>query len=102
MEGRSVYREGTTETLKKDPTFAQTTGIDSHIPPSMSFYQGQFGEKKDYNDPKDEGFDFKTTHQWGMTIDLGQVPGLQRLSIACQSENNIPIVGKDQVQKGRL
>ena len=102
MEGRSVYREGTTETLKKDPKFAQVTGIDSHIPPSMSFYQGQFGEKKDYNDPKDEGFDFKTTHQWGMTIDLGKCLGCNACSIACQSENNIPIVGKDQVQKGRL
>ena len=102
MEGRSVYREGTTETLKKDPTFAQTTGIDSHIPPSMSFYEGQFGEKKDYSNPADEGFDFKNKHQWGMTIDLSKCIGCTACLIACQSENNIPVVGKDQVQKGRV
>lgn len=102
MEGRSVYREGTTEQLKKEPTFAQHTGIDSHIPPSMSFYNGQFGEKKDYNNPHDEGFDFKNKHQWGMTIDLSKCTGCTACLIACQSENNIPVVGKDQVQKGRV
>jgi molybdopterin-containing oxidoreductase family iron-sulfur binding subunit len=99
MEGRSVYREGTTETLKEDPTFAQKTGIDSHIPPSMSFYNGQFG-KKGVDSP--DGFDFDNKHQWGMTIDLGKCIGCTACLIACQSENNIPVVGKDQVVKGRV
>lgn len=99
MEGRSVFREGTTELLKKEPTFAQTTGIDSHIPPSMSFYNGQFG-KKGVDSP--DGFDFDQKHQWGMTIDLSKCIGCTACLIACQSENNIPVVGKDQVQKGRV
>jgi molybdopterin-containing oxidoreductase family iron-sulfur binding subunit len=102
MEGRALYREATLETFNKTPDFAVKTGMDSHIPENISFYKGQVGEKKDYNDPSDEGFDYKTKHQWGMSIDLSKCLGCTACIVACQSENNIPVVGKDQVVKGRL
>jgi molybdopterin-containing oxidoreductase family iron-sulfur binding subunit len=102
MEGRALYREATLETFNKTPDFAVKTGMDSHIPENISFYKGQVGEKKDYNDPTDEGFDYKTKHQWGMSIDLSKCLGCTACVVACQSENNIPVVGKDQVVKGRL
>jgi len=104
MYGRELIREGTAERFEKSPAFATTEGMDSHIPPDYTFYkqegrQGQGGAT---------GGLFGTTphlwdkqHQWGMVIDLNACIGCHSCSLACQSENNIPTVGKRQVIIGR-
>jgi MoCo/4Fe-4S cofactor protein with predicted Tat translocation signal len=86
MEGRDLVREGTLERFEKEPAFAQTMGLDGHIPPNISLYTHP---------------ELTSIEQWGMTVDLNTCTGCNACVVACQAENNVPVVGKDQVRKNR-
>ena len=90
MEGRPAVREANLEEFLKEPTFAQEKFHGVEPPVVQSLYPNPLDEAK------------KTAlHQWGMTVDLNACVGCGTCVVACQSENNIPIVGKDQVLRGR-
>jgi len=83
MEGRQILVTGTLEEYKKNPAFAHESG--EAPPKSDSLY-------KEFAYPG---------YAWGMAIDLNKCNGCSACVVACQAENNIPVVGKDQVMRGR-
>ncbi|MFB3854832.1 MAG: TAT-variant-translocated molybdopterin oxidoreductase [Vicinamibacterales bacterium] len=81
MEGRHLVRSGTLEEYRKHPEFARemTHEARSSLHPQWS-YEG---------------------HKWGMSIDLNACTGCNACVVACVAENNIPVVGKEGVIRGR-
>ena len=83
MEGRNTVRVATIAEYSEHPDIIHGMG---HTPPrTMTLY------------PEHEF----TSHKWGMTIDLTSCMGCSACVAACTAENNIPVVGKEQVSKGR-
>jgi MoCo/4Fe-4S cofactor protein with predicted Tat translocation signal len=82
MEGRDLVRAATLEDYRKNPGFAQ----HEHTHES---------ERSLYPGFKYEGY------AWGMAIDVNACTGCNACVVACQAENNIAVVGKTEVTRGR-
>ena len=85
-------------------------GLDRHI-----IHRGTLAEFKKNPESVHEGaetppreltiypeWDYSKGYAWGMTVDLNACTGCGACVVACQAENNIAVVGKDQVRRGRL
>jgi MoCo/4Fe-4S cofactor protein with predicted Tat translocation signal len=84
MEGRHLVRSGSLEEYLKNPKFAEemeeAPSRDVTLYPNVDYSKG---------------------YAWGMAIDLNSCVGCNACVVACVSENNIAVVGKDQVSRGR-
>jgi len=78
---RKLVRGATLENFRRDPEIIREEGEEK----GSSIYPG---------------YEYKG-NAWGMSIDLNSCIGCNACVVACQSENNIAVVGKDQVRRGR-
>ena len=83
MEGRALVRAATLEDFMKNPGFAHEM-VEAPTN-DLTLYKAY-----EYKDAK-----------WGMTIDLNSCVGCKACVAACVAENNIPVVGKMEIKRGR-
>jgi molybdopterin-containing oxidoreductase family iron-sulfur binding subunit len=81
----NLVREATLEDTRRPDWKAE---VDHHFP-----LEAQLFPVHEYPEER--------VHAWGMTIDLGSCTGCNACSLACQAENNIPVVGKGNVIRNR-
>jgi len=82
MHDRPLVLDGTLQEFRKDASFIREK---RHLPEMVDMYE-------DYDYPG---------NKWGMAIDLGSCVGCNACVIACESENNVPFVGRDECGNGR-
>jgi Fe-S-cluster-containing dehydrogenase component/anaerobic selenocysteine-containing dehydrogenase len=82
-ENRPIAHEATLDEYHKKPNFP---ALDSPPPRALPLWSQA---------------DYSQGYQWGMAIDLNACTGCSACVVACMAENNVPVVGKLEVWRGR-
>ncbi|NBC84951.1 MAG: 4Fe-4S dicluster domain-containing protein [Bacteroidetes bacterium] len=102
MQGRAIVRWGSLEEFRENPEFVRED--TEPIPGGEYETFEEFPELWAENHPS-ESQAYKDSNyfdnQWGMVIDLNTCTGCNACVVACTSENNVQVVGKDEVSNGR-
>ena len=82
IEGRDIVRETSLDAYNEDPT----SGNHFHKPAAISLW---------------DSHDYSKGHHWAMAIDLNKCTGCSACIVSCSIENNVPIVGREEVRRRR-
>jgi MoCo/4Fe-4S cofactor protein with predicted Tat translocation signal len=86
VENRKIVRTATLEQFQKDSDVIKHLDPEEEKKPLLSLYPG---------------WNYEHGLQWGMSIDMTACMGCNACIVACQAENNIAVVGKDEVSRQR-
>ncbi|HSP32976.1 MAG TPA: 4Fe-4S dicluster domain-containing protein, partial [Thermoanaerobaculia bacterium] len=93
---RRIVRSATFEEYRKDPHFAR----EEHVAGEPKGGGGEAATEP-YADQMYPAWDYSKQHAWGMVIDTTVCTGCNGCVQACQAENNIAVVGKEEVVRER-
>ncbi|TVQ65098.1 MAG: 4Fe-4S dicluster domain-containing protein [Balneolaceae bacterium] len=101
LEGRDMIRTATLEQYKENPDFASFESFHGFKVPGMKEALAK-GDDRGPISLFNEQYGPDHQPQWGMAIDLNACFGCGVCTIACQAENNIPVIGKREVGRRRI
>ena len=96
MMGREIVKETTLEAYRKD----QRAGNEQILLATNSAVVGKNGKATPQELDLWDNFEYKN-HFWNMAIDLNSCIGCGSCVVSCTAENNVPVVGKDEVRRSR-